>query len=134
MAPARMDRIPRGVPQRGIYLLTEGGVDLYVGRSNSMPKRLRNHARPGGTHNQATFAFLLAREQTGLTKATYSPTGSRSELERDPIFRPAFTDAKARVACMHVRCVEETDPVRQALLEMYVALALRTRYNDFDNH
>jgi hypothetical protein len=35
---------------------------------------------------------------------------------------------------MHIRLVEEADPVRQTVLEIYVALALKTRYNDFDTH
>ena len=30
--------------------------------------------------------------------------------------------------------VEETDPVSQALLEIYIAIALQTPYNDFENH
>jgi hypothetical protein len=32
---------------------------------------------------------------------------------------------------MDVRYVEETDPQRQALLEIYVAVVLETPYNDF---
>ena len=35
---------------------------------------------------------------------------------------------------MNVRVVEETDPFRQALLEMYVSVSLVTPHNDFDNH
>lgn len=35
---------------------------------------------------------------------------------------------------MNIRVVEESDPLRQALLEMYVAVALEAPYNDFDNH
>jgi hypothetical protein len=35
---------------------------------------------------------------------------------------------------MEIRFVEETHPVRQALLEIYVATVLETPYNDFDNH
>ena len=34
---------------------------------------------------------------------------------------------------MEFRYVEETDPTRQALLEIYCAFALGTRYNDFEN-
>ena len=33
-----------------------------------------------------------------------------------------------------IRFVEENDPVRQALLEIYAAVALKTPYNDFDTH
>jgi hypothetical protein len=35
---------------------------------------------------------------------------------------------------MDIRFIEESDPVRQALLEIYVASALQTPFNDFDNH
>ena len=35
---------------------------------------------------------------------------------------------------MDYRCVEETDPTKQALLEIYCAAVLATEHNDFDNH
>jgi hypothetical protein len=35
---------------------------------------------------------------------------------------------------MDLRFVEESDPIRQALLEIYSARVLKTPYNDFDNH
>ena len=52
----------------------------------------------------------------------------------DAAFCEAFLQAKARVRAMQFRCVEEPDPTRQALLEIYCAFALSTRYNDFDTH
>ena len=59
---------------------------------------------------------------------------SRSQLERDPKFLRAFERAKERVRRMEVRFVEEADPLKQALLEIYVAVALHTRDNNFDTH
>jgi hypothetical protein len=35
---------------------------------------------------------------------------------------------------MDLRFVEESDPTRQALLEIYAATILKTPYNDFENH
>ncbi len=134
MPPVLICELPRDVPGRGVYLLSEEGRDLYVGRSNTIRTRLRNHCREKAGHNQATFAMRLAREATGRLKATYRKEGGRDELVADPVFGPKFAEAKARVRRMHVRYVEEGDPMRQALLEMYAALALRTPYNDFDNH
>ena len=49
-------------------------------------------------------------------------------------FRSAFEAQKARLREMDIRVVEEADPSRQALLEMYVSIALGTPYNDFANH
>lgn len=126
--------LPRNMPERGIYLFSEGERHLYVGRTNRIRKRLQNHCRLSGTHFTATFAFRLARELTNRTKATYTKLGSRGELVKDAAFSTAFMEAKSRVARMDLRFVEEADPVRQALLEIYVATVLRTPYNDFDNH
>lgn len=52
----------------------------------------------------------------------------------DPVFVSAFDEAKARIALMDARFVEATDPLCQCLLEIYVAVMLESRYNDFDNH
>ena len=35
---------------------------------------------------------------------------------------------------MHIRYVHEPDPVRRTLLEIYVAVATKAEYNDFDTH
>jgi hypothetical protein len=52
----------------------------------------------------------------------------------DSAFAEAFTAAKSRMRAMHIRVLEENNPLRQALLEMYVAVTLEAPYNDFDNH
>jgi hypothetical protein len=53
---------------------------------------------------------------------------------KDPDFREAFDEAKARIREMEVRYVEEADALRQTLLEIYVAVSLGTPYNDFRTH
>jgi hypothetical protein len=66
--------------------------------------------------------------------AAYSIAGSRRALIAETNFGEAFKEAKARVRNMDLRFVEEADPTRQALLEIYASVVLRTRYNDFDTH
>lgn len=39
-----------------------------------------------------------------------------------------------RIRKMDVRFVEEADPLRQTLLEIYIAVSANSRYNDFDTH
>ena len=73
-APLQAELVP------GSYLLTKGERHLYVGRSNNIRKRLQNHGRAGATHVQAAFAFRLAREACGVSKATYKPVTARSLL------------------------------------------------------
>ena len=134
MEPVKVGGLPHNMPTAGIYLFSEKEKHLYVGRSNRMRARLQEHCRPSSTHNSAPFAFTLARKSTGQRQASYMKAGSRSELEKIPEFRQAFDRTKARVRRMDIRYVGEADPTRQALLEMYVAIALGTPHNDFDTH
>lgn len=132
--PVRVAEVPSTMPKCGVYLLSEGPSHLYVGRSNRLRSRMRDHGNPSSPHTKSAFAFRLAREATGRTAVAYKPAGSRKHLMQDPVFSAAFVKAKERIAVMDVRWVEVTDPVRQSLLEMYAALALKTPYNAFDNH
>ena len=81
--------------------------------------------------NQAAFAVLLAREKLEL-KRTYAP-GAR-ERASNPEFVEAFCKAQESIRAMEFRAVEELDQTRQALLEIYCAVTLRTPYNDFCTH
>lgn len=134
MSPIKMSALPRNLPEKCVYLFSEGEQTLYAGRTRRLRQRLRQHSIAAAQHNQAVFAFKLAREITGRTAAAYSSIGSRAALAAEPLFAEAFAQAKARVRQMDLRFVEETDPTRQALLEIYVSVVLRTKYNDFDTH
>ena len=134
MAPVRYGSLPRELPIRGIYLFSEGTAHLYVGRTNRLRERLRGHCVPSGSHFTATFAFRIARTTTGRIAASYSKSGSRADLLKDEAFASTFEAAKRRITSMDLRFVEESDPTRQALLEIYAATVLKTPYNDFDNH
>ena len=134
MEPVTVATLPKDMPTSGIYLFSESDQHLYVGRTNTIRKRLQNHCRPSSGHNSATFAFRLARQLTGQTNATYIAEGSRLFLQSHPEFGPVFIAQKQRVKNMSVRYVSEPDPMRQALLEMYVSVSLGTPHNDFDNH
>jgi predicted GIY-YIG superfamily endonuclease len=134
MPPIKYGALPRDLPARGIYLFSEAGEHLYVGRTNRLRERLRGHCIPSSTHFTATFAFRMARKMTGKMQASYTKSGSRADLLKDVTFASAFEAAKRRIASMDLRFVEESDPTRQALLEIYTATVLRTPYNDFDNH
>lgn len=134
MPPVTATSLPRVMPERGVYLFSENGRPLYVGRSNDIRGRIGRHSRPGATHRMAAFAFRLARETTGRIRATYRPEGSRAHLMTEEPFQRAFADAKTRIREMELRFVAAEEPVTQALLEMYVAVALDAAYNDFDTH
>jgi hypothetical protein len=128
----KMGNLPIEIPSEGVYLLSEHGQALYSGRTNNIRKRLQYHTR--NNHNQATFAFLIARELTGNTKASYQKVGSRKDLLTQKEFRSEFDAARQRIMKMDVQFIDEPNPIRQALLEICAALRAGARYNDFDNH
>lgn len=121
-----------GIPQRGMYVLYEDGRPIYVGRSNRLKNRLLEHSRQSSTHNSAPFAFNLAKEEAAGRGVDTS--SARNQLEKDPVFKDLFIQAKKRVSRMRIRTVQIDNPVTQTLFEVYAALALKTLYNDFDTH
>ena len=133
MEPVKLTALPKKLPTRCVYLFSEGDKHLYVGRTNHFRNRMRQHSIPAAQHNQAVFAFRLARVATGHTEVAYSTKGGRVALAVEPVFAAAFTDAKARIRNMDLRFVEEDEPLPQALLEIYVAVVLKTPHNSFEN-
>jgi predicted GIY-YIG superfamily endonuclease len=134
MEPTSIENLRLPIPSACIYLFSENGRHLYTGRTRHLRNRLRQHSIPAAQHNQAVFAFRLAREITGNLVASYTPDGSRAALLVLPEFAAAFVAAKQRIRKMNLRYVEEADPLRQALLEIYVSIVLKTPYNDFNTH
>lgn len=133
--PKLASALPVGVDGRGIYVFYEQDRPLYVGRSNTLRKRIQQHCRPASTHNQATFAYRIAATQLGLPRAGYHPDDSRARrLAENASLREAFSVAKTRIRGMSIRTLRVDDPRQQALFELYVAIVLDTPYNDFDNH
>jgi hypothetical protein len=135
MGPVTALHIPKGRPISGIYTFTEQGAVQYVGRTRNVLERYKQHTRAGSGQNSAPFAFKLARIATGFLRSDYRPgPTTRANLMQNPNFRGAFQEALQRIARMEFRYVEEPDPTRQCLLEVYVSVVTRSVYNDFDTH
>jgi hypothetical protein len=74
MPPIHICDLPKELPPQCIYLFTEGPTHLYVGRTlkQSLKKRLQQHSAAWAQHNQAVFAFKLAREAIDV-RPGYTP-------------------------------------------------------------
>jgi hypothetical protein len=132
MEPVTTANLPRDMPKSGVYLFTEAADHLYVGRSNRLRSRICRHGALCAKQNAAALAFRIARETTGKKQPSYKPADSRKALVQQPAFARAFSEAKARIRTMEVRYIGEPDQLRQALLQIYVAVTLGTPFNDFD--
>jgi hypothetical protein len=90
----------------GVYLFSDGDEALYVGQTRKLRQRMRNHRSASSDHNQASFAFLLAREVAGAEHPDIDLRLSRKLLAADPRFAEVFADARKRVGTMSLRFVE----------------------------
>jgi len=131
MPHVSVDTAPADTPTGGVYLFSEHGIPLYAGRTKrKIRDRLKNHVC---TSDDCPFAWRLAREATGMMPS-YRKEGSRSQLLKNPVFKKQYENAKKRIRKMEVRYVGEDNPLKQALLEIYVAVVSMAKHNDFDTH
>jgi hypothetical protein len=138
LAQPLLTRLSLGqVPGQGVYVFYESDSvglpqPLYVGRSGTLRNRIMQHGRRGADHNTASFAFLLAAHAMG--EAYQAEARTRKQLQLDTgvgDFGELYLAAKERVRGMHVRFLEVPNDIHQVLFEVYVALALKTPFNDF---
>ncbi|MGV8130327.1 MAG: GIY-YIG nuclease family protein [Methanolinea sp.] len=122
----------KDIPKRGIYVYYENDNPIYVGRSQNLRQRLRQHRQQSSDHHSATFAFLIARRDAH--KKGLQIKGTREELQNDPNFYQFFADAKLRIHNMKVQIFQIEDPIEQTLFEVYASLELKTEYNTWETH
>ncbi len=118
------------VPQKGVYVFFEDNRPIYVGRSDRLKKRLKEHSQRSSVHNSATLAFKIAKQNTSILRKKQT----NEQLMKNRDFVEKFEAAKDRIARTKIRFIEIEDLIEQAMFEIYVHLALNTRYNDFRTH
>ena len=121
-------------PEKGIYVFFENGKPLYVGRTDRMKERVKEHGNRSSGHNSATFAFILAKEEAENKSLKINLKQKRELLERNSLFKPIYDEMKDRVSKMQIKVVEVEDPVEQTFFEVYAALEWDTPYNVWENH
>ncbi len=115
-------------PHKGVYVLYENSHPIYVGRSNNMRNRIREHGADSSDRYSATFAFKLLRQ------ALNNPEGRAEDIER--AHRDEYRQQRERVRAMTFQAVEITDQLEQTLFETYAINDMCTapQYNDFETH
>ena len=118
------------VPQKGVYVFFEDNKPIYVGRSNRLKKRLKEHSQRSSDHYSATLAFRIAKQNT----STLQKKQTNEQLMKNRDFVEEFEAAKDRIARTKIRFIEIEDQIEQAMFEIYAHLALGTELNDFSTH
>ena len=79
-------------PQKGVYVLYENGQATYVGHSNTMRRRIREHGADSSDRYSATFAFRLLRRELN------DPKGTAQDIEET--YREEYRQQRERVRAM----------------------------------
>ncbi len=115
-------------PQRGVYVFYENGDPIYVGRSNNMRGRIREHGAESSARYSATFAFKLLRQELDF------PSRRAEDIEKN--HKEEYRKQRERVRDMTFRAVQISDQLEQSLFETYAIIEMGTapKYNDFETH
>ncbi len=111
----------------------EDNKPIYVGRSNGLKKRLKQHSQRSSVHNSATLAFKIAKQNTS-TLQIKERKQTNEQLMKNSDFVEEFEAAKDRIARTKIRFIEIEDQIEQAMFEIYASLAFGTKLNDFSTH
>lgn len=119
----------------GVYVFSEitNGQEffLYVGQAVSVSTRLSEHCG-GVVTEKANFAYKLVLATGQIKLIRGSPTGSKSDVFRDPRYRELFAAATDQILAMSCRFIHVPGKLERNLLEIYAAVVLQSKYNDFD--
>jgi predicted GIY-YIG superfamily endonuclease len=121
------------VPQKGVYVFFEDSKPIYVGRSNGLKKRLKEHSQRSSDRYSATLAFRIAKQNTSILQKKERKQ-TNEQLMKNSDFIEEFEAAKDRIARAKIRFIEIEGQVEQVMFEIYAALTLNTKYNDFRTH
>lgn len=134
--------------QHGIYLFSEGGAHLYVGRTGitarsrakggtpvtSFRHRFDQHIQPGRPPGASSFANRLLLERATAVGLAVPDDWWESRNGATSAVYDVYKAAKARIGAMDCRVVAFNDDikgVRSTLAEVFVHVQLGTPYNDF---
>jgi predicted GIY-YIG superfamily endonuclease len=124
--------------EKGLYIFYENNIPIYVGRSNRIKKRLKEHSKKNSNHFSASFAFLISKHQAKIDNLEFKNIDgskmTRSQLEINDAFKSIFSKQKERVSEMKYKVLKIEDSNFQAVLEIYLSMQLNTLHNKFDNH
>lgn len=119
------------VPKKGVYVFYENDAPIYVGRTNRMRERLKEHGAKSSRGESATFALKLLRKKLD-DPGRHHPKYPRKVIDSDPGLKEKFAAERERVRNMRVRVIKIESQELQHLFEAYAIICLgTTEYNSF---
>ena len=122
----------REVPDKGVYIFYENDKPVYVGRSNRVRNRIKEHGADSSGHESATFALKLLRKDLN-DPGGHSPKYSRKTIVDCPELNQQFAEKRKLVQEMQFQVVAISDHPTQYIFEAYAIISLgTTEFNSFE--
>jgi hypothetical protein len=134
---------PPAPDSHGVYLFSEVGEPLYVGRTGRTERsiradktsasgfkaRLAGHSRPSSGLSSASLAVRIALGWAADEELVLP--AERSDLMSNDHFADLFSTAKQRITGMDFQVVPIGEDRESAVFEVYAAFVLATPFNSF---
>lgn len=120
-------RFNRAKDFEGCYVLLDGIRPIYVGISQTVFQRLRQHVR-GTSHFDASLAYRIAA-------ARHPHKMTRSDAMANDEFQNQFAESQTYLRSLKAAFIEIGNPLELYLFEAYCAMELDTsEWNTFETH
>ncbi len=107
----------------GLYIFYEAKTPVYVGISKTIIGRIKQHMR-GKRHNESSLAYRIFREERVFEGPRLNDEYEKDRERIQRMMREEWT----------FKIIPEKEPYERYFLEIYLAIKLKTRWNDFDTH
>lgn len=107
----------------GLYIFYEANKAVYIGISKTIIRRIKQHMR-GKSHYESSLAYLIFKEKRGFKGPRLNDEYKKHRENIQSMMREEWT----------FKIIPEKRPHERYFLEIYLAIKLKTRWNDFDTH
>lgn len=113
----------------GVYVISNGSKNLYVGLAGNLKRRLAQHAN--GRQQQSAFTLKLAAHLFRKRNRTKAPI-SLNKLRRTVAFHDVYKQTAEQIGEMKARYVQADNLRLRLVLEVYAGIVFKTKWNDFN--
>ena len=125
-APTRADDCPNVPKKPGLYMFTEDGRVMWVGKAKDLRRRIEHHTH---YHHQGRHRTTSLLASTLANNMASRATGRKKDAG-DPLFRQAVLEAAAWIReRMEVRWLLVADPATRSVCERAAIERYRPEYN-----
>lgn len=119
----------------GVYVFSELTDNtecfMYVGQSKGVFERLNEHCGRNDW-GKSNLAYMLTVDATNLKPIPHSPNATKQSMFDIPDFKLGFQSSLSRIEKMEYRWVAVAEKLERTLLEIFAAVSLGSRFNDFN--